>query len=466
MVKNLFYNIPVRREFLKSDNYEFSLIVEEFQRVAIAHPDVQFLLYHNDREVYNLPKSNMIKRITNLFGKQYEKNLIPVEINTTLVTVTGYISKPEIARKKSGDQYFVVNDRFIKHRIFYGAVMRAYQNILAEKMQPPYFLFFNLNPSEIDVNIHPTKTEVKFKQESQICTILESAIKESLGKFSINPSLDFEDDTNYNDMFRHTDGPVKMPSIEINPAFNPFGAGNSAQKNTFSTPKDARQNDNISNWESLFNGFENEAHREPEIFQSALNMETQLKPNDVGSYMQCRSKYIITVVKSGVMLIDQKRAHERVLYERYIQTLKQEKMIIQNMLHPHVFEVNPADYVLLKEALDEFRILGFDIEDFGKNTFAINGIPIDLKTSDIDARLNDMLLSYREFRQNSNLEVKESVARSLAKVNAIGYGVSLSSYQIQELINDLFSCKSPNISPEGKKVVYVLENDEIASKFN
>lgn len=469
LVKNLFYNIPVRREFLKSDTYEFTLIVEEFQRVALAHPEIAFSLYHNGGERFNLPKSNLKQRILHLFGKQFDKTLIPVSIKTNLVEINGFITLPEAAKAKGSEQYFMVNNRFIKHRPFYGAVMRAYNNILPEKKQPQYFLFFDLDPGEIDINIHPTKTEVKFKQESQISSILEAVIKESLGKFNVKASIDFDDELSYHDIFKPRTGPVSMPSIEIDPNFNPFAASNAGGHVRSYNPSSPRLNnskDNVSNWEDLYKGFEDEGISEQKVFQSALNIEPEARKQETGTFMQFRQKYIITAVKSGIMMIDQKRAHERVLYERYMQSLKHERLIVQNMLHPHVFEVNPADYELLKEALPEFRIMGFEMEDFGKNSFAVNGIPVDMKTSDIDTRLNELLMSYRENRLNSKLEVKESLARSLAKFNAVNYGTQLGSHQIQELISDLFSCTSPNLSPDGKKIVYIMENDEIASKFN
>jgi len=468
IVKNLFYNIPVRREFLKSDNYELSLIVEDFQRVALAHPEVAFSLYHNGKEMFNLPKSIQKQRILHLFGKQFDKTLIPVSIKTNLVEINGFVSLPETAKTKNSEQYFIVNNRFIKHRSFYGAVMRAYNNILPERKQPQYFLFFDLNPGEIDINIHPTKTEVKFKQEAQISSMLEAAVKESLGKFNVKASIDFDDDLSYHDMFKPTSGPVSMPSIEIDPNFNPFTTRTSASlssSNRQSISKLNNTKDNLSNWEDLYRGFEEEGKSEQKVFQSSLNIEPDNKQQETGSFMQFRQKYIITAVKSGIMMIDQKRAHERILYDRYMQSLKNERLIVQNMLHPHIFEVNASDYDLLKEALPEFRIMGFEMEDFGKNSFAVTGIPVDMKTSDIDTRLNELLMSYRENRLNSKLEIKESLARSLAKFNAITYGTKLDTQEIQELISDLFSCQSPNLAPDGKKIVYIMENDEIASKF-
>ena len=437
--------------------------------MALAHPEIAFSLYHNGGERFNLPKSNLKQRILHLFGKQFDKTLIPVSIKTNLVEINGFITLPEAAKAKGSEQYFMVNNRFIKHRAFYGAVMRAYNNILPEKKQPQYFLFFDLDPGEIDINIHPTKTEVKFKQESQISSILEAVIKESLGKFNVKASIDFDDELSYHDIFKPTSGPVSMPSIEIDPNFNPFAASNAGGHVRSYNPSSPRLNnskDNVSNWEDLYKGFEDEGISEQKVFQSALNIEPEARKQETGTFMQFRQKYIITAVKSGIMMIDQKRAHERVLYDRYMQSLKHERLIVQNMLHPHVFEVNPADYELLKEALPEFRIMGFEMEDFGKNSFAVNGIPVDMKTSDIDTRLNELLMSYRENRLNSKLEVKESLARSLAKFNAVNYGTQLGSHQIQELISDLFSCSSPNLSPDGKKIVYIMENDEIASKFN
>jgi len=466
MVKNLFYNIPVRREFLKTDNYEFSLIVEEFQRVSLAHPEVQFSLFHNDKEVFNLPKSNMLRRITYLFGKSLEKTLIPVETRTNLVSITGFVAKPETAKKRNSEQYLVVNHRFIRHKSFYAAIMRSYENLLPEKWQPQFFLFFDINPGEIDVNIHPTKTEVKFKNDVQISSFLEAAVKEALGKFNVKPSIDFEDDQDYNDMFKSLDGPAQLPSFAVNAGFNPFESATSPPPKTSSSTRWKNDfNDNISNWETLYQGFENE-QQQPQPEQSTLDLGIESKAQETGSFMQFRTKFIVTAVKSGLMIIDQRRAHERVLYERYLRQMRQDSHSIQHMLHPHVFEVNPTDFMLLSDALEDLRTLGFEIEEFGKNTFAIHGIPAEMKPTEIEGRLNELLQSLREMRLDSKLEVKESIARTLAKINAIPAVMQLSHQQMQELVSDLFMCQSPNLSPEGKKVVYILENDELALKFS
>jgi len=465
MVKNLFYNIPVRREFLKTDNYEFGLIVEEFQRVSLAHPEVQFLLYHNDKEVFNLPKSNVLRRITYLFGKSLDKTLIPVEVRTNLVSVSGFVAKPETAKKRNSEQYFLVNNRFIRHKSFYAAVMRSYESLLPEKWQPQYFLFFDINPGEIDVNIHPTKTEVKFKNDTQITSILEAAVKEALGKFNVRPSIDFEDDQDYNDMFRRVDGSAQLPSFAVNAAFNPFASSPAPRGAGDKSAWKSGLNDNASSWESLYKGFESE-RQPPQPEQTSLDLGVESRVQESGSFMQFRSRYIITAVKSGLMVIDQRRAHERVLYERYQQQMRSESHGIQHMLHPHVFDVGPSDFGVISEALGDLRTLGFEIEEFGRNTFAIHGIPAEMKPAEIETRLNELLVSLRELRLDSKLEVKESLARTLAKINAVPPGMPLTHQQMQELVSDLFMCQSPNLSPEGKKVVYILENDEIALKFS
>lgn len=465
MVKNLFYNIPVRREFLKTDNHEFGLILDEFQRVALAHPDIQFVLFHNDKEIYNLTSSNVLKRILLLFGKQLEKTLIPVETRTSLVSIRGFVSKPESARKKSGDQFLMVNNRFIRHKSFYAAIMRAYENLLPERWQPQYFLFFDIDPAEIDVNIHPTKTEVKFKNDSQIVSFLEAAVKESLGKFNVKPSLDFDDDTDYNDMFRLPNDSGHLPSFQVDGGFNPFNANKPQSQSANSFSRKQEIPGNRENWENLYANFETQL---PDIqpVQQSLDLDVEKRSITSAAFMQFRSRYIVTPMKSGLMMIDQRRAHERILYEKYIDTMQMDVRPIQHVLHPHLFEVNPADFDILCDSLDELRTLGFDIEVFGKNTFAINGIPSDIKPSDIETKLNDVLATLQELRCNSKLDVREGIARSMAKLNAIPQQMPLSVSEMQELTSDLFLCRMPNFTPDGKKVVYILENDEIALKFS
>ena len=361
-VKNLFFNIPARRKFLKSDNTEMRHIITEFQKIVIAHPAIRFSLSHNDNEIYNLGAGNLRQRIIGVFGKQINNDLITLDTATTLINIKGFIGKPENARRTYGEQFFFVNNRFMKHPYFHKAVAEAYQNILPPEAIPSYFIFMEIDPASIDINIHPTKTEIKFEDERSIWQILMASVREALGRFNIVPSLDFEGegliDIPVRSVFKDIPDP---PAIEIDPQYDPFAGDEKTSNQNSIIERFERENN--SDWEKLYSALEREEPR------SAM-IESERR------FFQIKNKYIICPVKSGLMIIDQKRAHERILYERFLENLESNRNISQTELFPVNLELNPADIFVLKEIEDEIRLLGFNFR-ITDNMISVTGRPLE-----------------------------------------------------------------------------------------
>lgn len=469
VIKNLFFNIPARRKFLKAEGTEMKHIITEFQRVALVNPGIEFSLYHNDVEILHLPEKNLRQRIVHVFGKGVNQQLIEVNCETTLTKIRGYIGKPEFARKTPSEQFFFVNNRYIRHPFFHKAVMLAYERILPPDSFPAYFIYFEVNPETIDINIHPTKTEVKFENERAMWQILFATIKESLGKFNIVPSIDFELSNEIDIPVSKKGGSYTPPVIEVNKSFNPFKEDardfSSLEKNFRSTNPDL-----IQNWEKLFREDDlNLERRESEDLagfgketESAEFFDTQ---SIAHLFFQLKSRYILTPVKSGLMVIDQKRAHERILFERFLRTAGLHAGIAQQQLYPVRIELNPADYNSFKEIIDDLSELGFDISDFGSNTIIVNGCPADIKNPN-PAEIIDVLLE--EFH-STGLNTKESnnerIARALSRSLAVQYGQTLTVEEMQSVVDELFACQSPNYSPDGKPAITILSMEEIDKKF-
>jgi DNA mismatch repair protein MutL len=456
-IKNLFFNVPARRKFLKSNPAELKHIINEIQRIALANPEVAISLHHNGSVIYELNGSNKRVRIVSLFGKNINQNLIPLDTETSVVKITGFIGQPKYARKTFGEQFFFVNKRYMKHPFFHKSIMQCYDKILPPDTFPSYFIYFDLNPADIDVNIHPTKTEIKFENESAIWQILQASVREALGKFNIVPSIDFDQAGSVEiPMPPHNFGDVSMPEIRINPEYNPFNAQKSysgAGSNFTSRPV---ERPNATNWQSLYKGIEPEisaksglSDEEPVQFRIE---EQQTAKNSI----QFKNKYILTPVKSGLMVIDQKRAHERILYERLMQVLENHEVASQQQLFPETIELNASDAVLLSNILPDLRALGFDIRDFGKNSFIINGTPGVLNTTSPIEIIESLLEEYKNSPVNLQEKARETVAISLAQASAIPYGQTLKPGEICELIDNLFACQTPNFSPKGKKILSIM----------
>lgn len=461
IVKNLFFNVPARRRFLKSNTTELKHIINEIQRVALPNPDIRFLFYHNYALLYDLGKSNIRRRIADIFGKNINQSLIPVGEETSLVKIAGYIGQPKYARKTMGEQFFFVNKRYMRHPYFHKAVMQAYEKLLPSDSFPSYFLMLDIEPGEIDINIHPTKTEIKFENDSAIWQIINATVRESLGKHNIVPSIDFDMEGSVEIPIRKKySGEISFPEVVTDPDYNPFtekGSGTGRQREYFRVGAD--------HWESLYNP--------PDTGdQSRIAFkgdEDQKMPG--GEYtgkkvLQLKQKYILTPVKSGIMVIDQKRAHERILYEKFMEILKTESIVSQQELFPQKIELDTADSLLLKSILDDLLALGFDIREFGTNTFVVNGTPGLLDTSTPQMIVEKLLEEYKNSPVDAQAKVREQVAGSLAKASALDYGIELKREEADRLIDKLFACETPNYSPDGKKVLTIIPLGDIEKFFN
>lgn len=471
-VKNLFFNIPARRKFLKKNHTEFNHIVHEIQRVALANPQVTFRLVHNNTDIYHLPQSNIRQRIVNVFGKKINPNLIALESETSLIKIGGFIGKPEHARKKAGEQFFFINGRFMRNAYLNKAITEAYNRILPPETLPSYFIYLEADPASIDINIHPTKTEIKFEHQQAIWQIMHAAIKQALGKNNVVPSIDFEQDANFNIPMRNSESPLKAPEITVNPTFNPFEEEKKQPRSNFSPPASSpRERSNQQNWEDLYKGFETEK-QELESFYgnqpiepSAATQQQMYAENSGGNFYQLKEKYILTSIKSGLMMIDQKRAHERVLYEFFINAIAQHSAITQKSLFPVTVELTPDEHSTLLSVQEDLHQLGFDIEDFGGNTIVINGMPAESAHLDAQEILDKFLHALLQGNADLKTKAKEQVACSLAKASAIGYQQNLSQQEMQGLFDNLFACSTPNYTPDGKKIISILRSDELEKRF-
>ena len=442
-VKNLFFNIPARRKFLKSDHTELRHIINEFNHVALTRHETEFILIHNEAEIYHLPPANQRQRIIGAFGKAVNAYIIPLETETSLIRISGFIGKPEHARKTYGEQFFFVNKRFIRHPYFHKAVMSGYEQILAADHIPSYFIYFETDPSKIDINIHPSKTEVKFEDERAIWKIILASVKEAIGKYNLSPSLDFNKEGIIDIPVLTKETEVRVPGIDTDPAYNPFEG-----EKSYNRPKQSSSylDDRLNGWEQLFEPV-------PQLASSAVKK------------MQVKNKYILSPVKSGLMLIDQKRAHERILYERMLLALENREPLAQQSLFPETIRFNAADYQVCLDMLAELEKIGFDIRDLGNNSVVVHGLPSDLSPSSIGSKLELMIEQYKSLRGDIQLGTAERIARATARATAVDYGKQLSDLEIQELVDQLFACSNPNHSPSGKLIVKIIEMDELDSHF-
>jgi len=454
-VKNLFFNIPARRKFLKSDNTEMRHILTEFQKIVLAHPDIKFILYHNDNEVYNLPAGNLRQRIAGVFGRQINQELITIDTETSLVTIKGFIGKPESARRTYGEQFFFVNNRFMKHPYFHKAVSEAYQNILPAEAIPSYFIYMESDPASIDVNIHPTKTEIKFEDERSIWQILMASVREALGRFNIVPSLDFENEALVDIPVRSTSSSMpEMPEIKINAGYNPFDY--EAPETGRQTYFDRFEKENTDNWEKLYSALHKE---EPGSVKPEQIAETRRK------FFHLKGKYIACPVISGLMIIDQKRAHERILFEKFLDYLGNNRSVSQVDLFPVTHDVNPSDLLLLKEIEEELTILGFRLRFPDNKSITITARPSGSESSDPHEMLEILIQDYKNTQADPSTGAKEKVAAAMACASAIPYGKPLSQDEMETLFDTLFACISPNYSPKGKPVITILTIEEIDKRF-
>ncbi|MBO4641637.1 MAG: DNA mismatch repair endonuclease MutL [Bacteroidaceae bacterium] len=473
-VRNLFFNVPARRKFLKSNQTELNNIIQEFERIVLVNPSVSFTLTHNGVLVTKLPASSQRQRIINVFGKRLNEQLLSVDVDTSLVHLSGYVGKPDSARKKGVYQYFFVNGRYMRHSYFHKAVMEAYEQLIPQGEQIPYFLYFQVAPSCIDVNIHPTKTEIKFENEAAIWQIVIAAIREALGRFNAVPTIDFDVEGRPDiPAFGKEPSPsgTSSPRVEVNTSFNPF-----------TTHSDAGSYSRVPvDWDKLYAGVVKAGQgvrREGEIMGETIQASPEPSmqnlyegqpgqfPLDGVEYFQFKGQYILSSSYSGIMVIDQHRAHVRILYDRYRAQMEGKPVSSQGLLFPEVIQYSISDAMLLEELTDEIRALGFDIVPLGQGSFSLNGVPIGLDGLDPKRVLTNMVESAKETPSGIENEIQHRLALALARSASIPVGRVLTQQEISDLVESLFACKESVYGPDGKPIIAILHQEVIDKLFN
>jgi len=460
-VKNLFFNVPARRNFLKSDAVEMRHIIDEFIRVALPHTDIEFTLHHNDDEVFNLKSSNLRQRIVALFGPAFNEKLVPINEETSIASLHGFIGKPEFARRTRGEQFFFVNGRFIRSNYLNHAVSVAYDELVKEKSFPAFFIFLEVDPKAIDINIHPTKTEVKFEDEKSMYAILRSAVRQSLGKYNIAPTLDFDQEMGIQIPLTPRNVQVVQPELPIR------------QRPTMPTMEDGRKQPGLGidtwqqprqqEWQQLYEGLEMpDAQTESRPSrQGELLPDTEMDKHPV----QVHQRYILASIRSGVVLIDQRRAHERVIFEKAVRGLAMRETPSQQRLFPINIELGTGDAQTLTSMLDEVRMLGIDIEPFGKNSFVVQGLAPYIPENAVQTVLDELINEFRESGSLGGSKRQERLAHALARKSAIPHGKTLQREEMAQLIDELFACDQPYASPSGKPTMVTMSLDELEKRF-
>lgn len=466
-VKNLFYNIPARRNFLKSQAVEMRHIIDEFQRVALAHPQIAFSLHHNGSELFQLPKTNQRQRIVNVLGGKTNEKLVPVQEETELVKINGFVGKPEFAKRSKGEQFFFVNNRFIKSGYLNHAVTSAFEGLLRDKKYPAYFLYLEVDPHSIDINIHPTKTEIKFDDEHALYAILRSAIKHSLGQFNVAPALDFKHDSDLDTPYGFKNKNPETPKVEVDRNFNPFqNEGKIASK-----PGSAfRPKQTTASWEGLYTGLNND---ESDGF-SSVEFESEAVTgklfSDEGNtenagIFQLQKKYIVSALKGGMLIIDQHRAHFRILYEEFLKNITVKASLSQQLLFPLVLNFSTQEAKMLMEIKDSLEQTGFDFSEPEDGEVKINGIPSLVTESEVANLLEDVLADLERDVPENEHKNTERLAKTLAKNTAVKAGVPLNLKEQSTLINRLFACKEPSVTPANENIFIRLNADDFDKKF-
>ena len=462
-VKNLFFNIPARRNFLKSDTVELRHIIDEFHRVVLAHPSISFSMYHNGSDLFNLLKGNFRQRIVSTFGGKTNEKLVPVEETTEVLTLSGFVGKPEYSKKSRGEQFFFVNNRFIKSPYLNHAISSAFEGLLQPGKKPSYFLNLEVDPKCIDINIHPTKTEIKFDDEQTIYAILRAAVKHSLGQFSIAPILDFDRDKNLDTPYRFVGEQPTLPKVEVDRSFNPFLNSNPSPS-SYSKPASTA-------WESLYVGLEsksNSDHVNQDNFESdemTSSIFDDATEKRVQKTFQLHNKYIINTIKSGMLVIDQNRAHERILYEEFLKTTVNEA-VSQQLLFPLQLKFSATDYTILKDLQQNLESTGFVFSIFTDQSIELTGLPVGVKESEVHIVFEQLIHDIEHEVPDVNFSVSDLLSKSLAKSLAIKNGKKLEREEQEFIVNTLFSCKEPSISPTNKTVFTTLKVEELDKKFN
>ena len=462
IIKNLFFNVPARRRFLKSNQTELNNIINEFERVALARPDVRFTLRNDDNLIYELPKGSSLKRIADIFGKKMNQQLLPINVETSIVNIRGFVGTPESARKKGAHQFFFVNGRYMRHPYYNRAIMSSYERLIPANEQISYFVFFDVDPQKIDVNIHPTKTEIKFEDEQAIFQIIMAAVKESLGKFNAVPSIDFDTASKPDIPVFDPGKKVSVPRITLSENYDPF-------ENSGGYPRKTTVPDN---WEKLYEGITRKG--EAAVEASLLEQEPIPAHNEKSSeqtegntleHYQYKKKYIVTSVQSGLMLIDQHRAHMRILYEKFREQLSSRSGMQQRIMFPELIQLSQQQRVILANTADEIIAAGFDLSDLGDGSFAINALPAGTETLNAAELLRNVL---DDITENTKIkqEVDNRIALTLARHVAIRPGAELSNKEMSSIINELFATSSPNYTPDGKLIVTIISQEKIEKLFS
>lgn len=485
IVRNLFFNVPARRKFLKSNQTELSNIISEFERIALVNPEVSFTFHHNGTEILNLPAIQLRQRIMGVFGKKLNQDLLSLDIDTTMVKIHGFIGKPETARKKGARQFFFVNGRYMRHPYFHKAVADAYEHLIPTGEQVSYFIYFDVDPANIDVNIHPTKTEIKFENEQAIWQILSAAVKETLGRFNAVPSIDFD-----------TEGMPDIPAIDMagslgggapvtsyDPTYNPFNQSSSiVPPSSYSSAGKKKME-----WEPFYQGLERHERQtddtvpafpddmvfsgkyhetedtaEPTIYDEHPDAVITEK---AAQHYQYKGTYILTSVKSGLMIIDQHRAHVRILYDKYMDQIQKHVGLSQRMLFPDMIHFSPSEVPVLEEIMDDLTSLGFELSPLGGGTYSINGVPADIEGLNPEQLITNIVHSAIEKGCKVKEEVQSMIALSMARASAIVAGQVLSNDEMNALVDGLFSAPSPNYTPDGKTVLALMNDDDIEKLF-
>lgn len=473
-VKNLFFNIPARRNFLKSDQVELRHITDEFHRVALAHPNIAFEYYLNGGELFGLPKGNLRQRIVHIFGNKTNQKLVPVEEDTQVVKIRGFINKPEFAKKSRGEQFFFVNDRFIKSPYLHHAVVSAFEGLVKAENHPGYFLYLEVDPASIDINIHPTKTEVKFDDEHTLYAILRSTIKHSLGQFNVVPVLDFETDQNLETPYAYRNKEAEVPRISVDSGFNPFVESRDRKETIDYQRKKENPAVQGRHWESLYLGLESKWGKENSF--SSLEYESETISSSIfdgkienfeefSTTFQLRRKYIVTTIKSGMVVIDQSRAHQRVLYERFLRHSTIKQAISQQLLFPLSLSFSKTDICILKEIKETLTAVGFVFGKIEEASVQVSGVPLLVPESEVGMVLDQLIADCQQEVSGVGFSQSDILSKTLAKTLAVKTGEALDNASQLALVNDLFACKETRVSPFNKPVYITITENDIDKKF-
>jgi DNA mismatch repair protein MutL len=447
-VENIFFNVPARRKFLKTNATELSNILTSFERIVLVYPEISFTLYSNGQELLNLKEGSLRQRIVDVFGKKMSQDLLPLEVDTSLCKITGFVGKPESAKKKGAATYFFVNGRYMKHPYFHKAVAGAFEKLVPQGMTVPYFIYFDVAPTDIDVNIHPTKTEIKFENEQSIWQILNAAVKDAIGRFCEVPAIDFDIEGKPDiPVFNPQRDAIEMPKVTYNPSYNPFKENSNARK--------------TSQWQQLY-----EDTLFPEQKQQESNAPEHLIADKSPAHYQYKGKYIMTAVRSGLMIIDQYRADVRIRYERYMAQFAQRQNNVQRLLFPEVVQFSPSEAAFFEQLLPDLESVGFDVNSLGGGSYALAGVPAGLEGLQPAVLVQEMVGEASE-HQNEPLEkIHSALALSLARHAAVPYGQVLSNEEMESLVNQLFACSNVNYTPDGLSVLAIWPQTDIEILLN